>query len=62
MAKTTPQVIAAGKAGGTVIVIRFSELSIKLAVDVPFLIMIGSVQQNPKIDSKAIIATNFMES
>jgi hypothetical protein len=54
--------MAAGRAGGTVIVIRLSELSIRLAVEVPILIMIGSVQQKPTMEIRAMIATNFMLS
>jgi hypothetical protein len=54
--------MAAGKAGGTVIVIKSNDLSIRLPIDVPFLIIIGSVQAKPTIEINAMIATNFMPS
>lgn len=62
MAKATPTDIVAGKAGGTVIVIRSRDLSIIFSMSVPDLSRLGNVIKNPKIPTKAIAPTNTSES
>jgi len=62
MAKTIPQLIAAGRAGGTAITIRFKDLSINVLTSSWFITKIGHIQQNPKTAILAIIATNFIPS
>lgn len=62
IANAVPAVMAAGSAGGTVIVIRSSDLSIIAEVSYPYLIIIGSVQKNPKIAIHPIANINFNES
>lgn len=62
IAKTVPQVMAAGKAGGTVIVIRSNDLSIRVAASLPYLSMIGTVARKPRIANTAMMATNFIPS
>jgi len=57
IAKATPTVMAAGKAGGTAIVIRFKDLSIKVEVSVFWLIKTGRVQTNPITPIRAIALT-----
>ena len=47
IAKAVPAVIAAGKAGGTVIVIRSNDLTIMAHRTYPYWIIIGSVAKNP---------------
>lgn len=62
IAKATPTDIAAGKAGGTVMVIKSSDLSMSYCVSVPYAIRAGRVQANPKIPTIAIIPTKINES
>jgi hypothetical protein len=62
MAKTIPQLIAAGKAGGTAITIRFSDLSMKVLTSDLFIIKIGQIAQKPSTAIMAMIATNFIPS
>lgn len=62
IAKIIPHPIAAGKAGGTVIVIKSSEWSINEDAGYPYLIIIGNVAQKPMTARDAIRNTNFIES
>jgi hypothetical protein len=62
IAKTIPQLIAAGRAGGTAITIRLSDLSIKVRASSPLITKIGQIQINPRTAMLAIIATNFIPS
>ena len=62
MAKATPTDIAAGRAGGTVIVIKSSDLSIRSAVVVPRLMSCGRVAKKPTTPTAAIAATKINES
>jgi hypothetical protein len=62
MAKIIPHDIAAGSAGGTVMVIKSSERSISWSGGVPALSIIGMVPQKPIIASRAIMKMNFIES
>ena len=62
IAKTIPQLIAAGKAGGTAITTKFSDRSIKVDTDASYINKIGKIAMNPITAIKAIMATNFMPS
>lgn len=62
IAKATPQLIAAGKAGGTQMTIKFKNLSINVEDGIPNLINAGSKQTKPRIAMQAINNTNFMAS
>jgi len=62
IAKTIPQLIAAGRAGGTAITIKFNDRSIKVRGSAPFMIKTGIMQKKPKTAMHAKIATNFMPS
>jgi hypothetical protein len=62
IANTVPIVIAAGNAGGTVIVIRSNDLSTISNVLYPYDIITGKVIQNPKNANRAIHATKIKES
>lgn len=62
MAKTVPTVIAAGKAGGTVMVIKSNDLSIIAAASYYYLIINGKVQRKPKTARKPIEKINLRES
>lgn len=62
MANATPADMVAGRAGGTVTVIRSKDLSIRSSVAAPFLIRTGSVPQNPTIPIIAIAPTKTSES
>ena len=62
IAKAVPTVMAAGRAGGTVIVIRSRDLSTMSAVSRPSPIIIGRVQRNPIIAISPILKMNFSES
>ena len=61
-AKATPTDITAGRAGGTVIVIKSSDLSIITAIPTPDATMAGIVKAKPKIAMKAIMNTKRMAS
>jgi hypothetical protein len=58
----TPQLIAAGSAGGTVITSKFKDLSINTAVGEWLMISTGKIARNPMIAIIAIIKTNFIPS
>ena len=62
MAKATPTVIVAGRAGGTVTVIKSRDLSISFSVVVPNSMSLGIVKQNPVIPMRAIAPTKYKES
>jgi hypothetical protein len=62
MAKAAPADMAAGRAGGTVTVIRSRDLSINSDVSAPYFIRTGTVKQNPIIPTIAIAATKTRES
>ena len=62
MAKATPADIVAGRAGGTVTVIRSSDLSTILSKLVPSFIRAGTVKANPQIPIIAIAPTKTSES
>ncbi len=62
IAKTVPTVIAAGKAGGTVIVTKSNDLSIIAAASYPYSIINGKVPKNPRIAKTPIEKINFKES
>lgn len=62
MAKTIPQLIAAGRAGGTAITIKFNDRSIKVFGSAPLIIKTGIIQKKPKTAIHAKIATNFIPS
>ena len=62
MANATPTDMVAGKAGGTVIVIRSRDLSITYSVDDPSLSSSGTVTAKPPIPTRAMIPTNIKES
>jgi len=51
--------MAAGNAGGTQIVIKFSALSIIRAVEVPLWTIVGTTHMKPIIERSAMIPTNF---
>lgn len=62
IAKETPTDMVAGRAGGTVMVIKSNDLSISCSVLVPWAIKLGSVQMNPRMPTIAMIPTNINES
>jgi hypothetical protein len=68
MAKDTPTDIVAGKAGGTVIVIKSNDLSTILLISnpsglsLPYWIKVGKVNTKPNIPTIAIAPTNTSES
>ena len=62
MANATPTDIDAGRAGGTVMVIRSSDLSINFGTVVPSLIIAGIEMIKPTIVKVAINPTNFIAS
>jgi hypothetical protein len=62
MANTIPQLIAAGKAGGTAITIKLSDLSISVETEAPCINKIGKIAMKPTTAMSAIIATNFIPS
>lgn len=62
IAKATPQLIAAGKAGGTQMTIKFRNLSINVEDGIPNLMKAGSKQTKPRIAMQAISKTNFIAS
>lgn len=57
-----PQLIAAGRAGGTAITIRLSDLSIKVDTLAPYINKIGKIAMKPTTAMSAMIATNFIPS
>ena len=57
-----PMVMAAGRAGGTVIVIRSKDLSIVSSMGIPYYNMVGKVPRNPKTAKIAIAPTKSIES
>lgn len=61
-AKATPTDITAGSAGGTVIVIKSSDLSIITSILTPDATIAGIVKVKPNIAMKAIMNTNRIES
>jgi hypothetical protein len=62
MANDTPTDIVAGKAGGTAIVIKSSDLSTIFVVSIPCFKSYGRRDMNPIIDTIAIIPTKVNES
>ena len=62
MAKATPTDIVAGRAGGTVIVIKSADYLISIGAVRPILIKIGNVPQKPTIATNAMAPTNVSES
>jgi len=62
IAKTIPQLIAAGRAGGTAITIKFNDRSMKVRGSDPLITNTGQMQIKPKTAIHARIATNFMPS
>lgn len=62
IANATPTDMVAGKAGGTVIVMRSRDLSITCSVDDPRARSFGTVTEKPTIPTRAIIPTNMRES
>lgn len=62
MANATPTDIVAGKAGGTVIVIRSRDLSMTCSVVDPSLSNSGTVKTKPPIPTRAMIPTKIKES
>ena len=62
IAKTIPHDMAAGRAGGTVMVSKSKVLKTRIYTGTPSLIWIGKVIHWAKIASKAMIAINFMPS
>ena len=61
-ANATPIDIVAGKAGGTVMVTRSSDLTMSYAGIMPWLIMAGTEQANPTMVNNAIIPTKIRAS
>lgn len=62
IANTVPTVIAAGNAGGTVIVIRSRDLSMIGHASYPYDIIKGKVPKNPRIAIIPIKKMNLSES
>lgn len=62
IAKATPTDMVAGRAGGTVIVMRSSDLSMIYSVSVPRAISFGTVTAKPPIPTRAMIPTKMRES
>ncbi len=62
IAKTVPTVIAAGRAGGTVIVIKSSDLSIIGQAAYPYLIIKGKVPMKPSTAMTPMTMMNLSES
>ena len=62
MAKATPTDIAAGRAGGTVMVIKSNDLSIRSSVSVPSFKSWGRVPKKPTTATIAITPTKIKES
>jgi hypothetical protein len=62
IAKTIPQLIAAGRAGGTAITTKFSERSTRVDTEASYISKIGKIAMKPTTAIKAIMATNFMPS
>ena len=62
MANATPTDMVAGRAGGTVMVIRSRDLSMSTAVSVPRAINCGRVEAKPMIPTRAMAATKIKES
>ena len=62
MAKAAPALRVAGRAGGTVIVMRSRDLSRRTEVEVPRLMRLGSRRKKPMMAIRAMKATKISES
>ena len=62
IANATPTDMVAGRAGGTVMVIKSRDLSISTTVVVPSSINLGRVAAKPMIPTRAMAATKISES
>ncbi len=62
IAKAVPAVIAAGKAGGTAMVIKSNDLSTMFATCSPCLSISGSVAKKPSTATQPMAKMNFRES
>jgi len=62
MANATPQLIAAGRAGGTQMTIKFRKRSIKVADEIPCEMNEFKRQINPSTAMQAIRSTNLIAS
>jgi hypothetical protein len=62
IANATPQLIAAGRAGGTQMTIRFKNRSMNVLASMPLRMKLPIRQINPMIAMQAIKRTNFIAS
>ncbi len=62
IAKATPQLIAAGSAGGTQITIKFKKRSIKVADSIPIEMKLLRRRTKPSTAIQAMSSTNFIAS